>query len=321
MKIKAAAWLIGAALVLGACGNNEAESGGQSPASAAQATNAAPSTETAQYPRKVEGAYGEIEIKKEPKVIVTTNYEDNLLALGVKPAAVHNVPDDEDGYFDYLGDQLQGVERVGDFMAFNFEKIIAMQPDLIIGTSYDYDEQKYKDLSKVAPVLLLDFTQLSWQDVHRKIAQALGKEAQAEQFIADYEKRESEVKDQLKEALAGKNVMYMDKQEKDFWVWGVKSTNDVGPFLYENLGITPTPGIGDDNGAMTLEGVSQLNPDVLFISESYYGEDFKNSEVWKNLKAVKNNQVYTLDKDFRIKMYYPIGMKEDLEELVNLFVK
>ncbi|WP_337101130.1 ABC transporter substrate-binding protein [Paenibacillus sp. YIM B09110] len=270
------------------------------------------------FPRKVMGGYGEIEVKTEPKRIVTTNYEDNVLALGLTPLGSHRNPDDEDGHFDYLGEQLKDVELVGDYNAFNFEKMISLQPDLIISTKYDYDEEKYKDLSKVAPVLTIDFTTMSWQEVHMVIGQALGKENEAKDFIDKYNKREAEVKEKLKAALEGKNVTYINPNENNFWVWGTKTSNDVGPFLYQTIGLEPTPGLTDDGGELTLEGLASLDPDVLFVSNSYYSEEYKESAIWKNLKAVKNDQVYTLDKDFRIKMYYPIGASQNLEELVSL---
>lgn len=47
---------------------------------------------------------------------------------------------------------------------------------------------------------------------------------------------------------------------------------------------------------ISMEKIIQYNPDVILIQEKLFFEKIKNSELWKDIKAVKNNQVYLIPK-------------------------
>lgn len=85
--------------------------------------------------------------------------------------------------------------------------------------------------------------------------------------------------------------------------------------------MTPAKGITAEGAEASLEGLTTIDADMILLSKSPLGADLMNTATWKNLKAVKNKQVYEVDIDFRIKMYYPIGVSENLDELKRLFIE
>ncbi|MFI5504168.1 iron-enterobactin transporter periplasmic binding protein [Corynebacterium kutscheri] len=52
-------------------------------------------------------------------------------------------------------------------------------------------------LRKIAPVLVIDYSGASWQDVTMKIGEATGYEENAKKVIADFDQRLAEVKDKI----------------------------------------------------------------------------------------------------------------------------
>lgn len=80
----------------------------------------------------------------------------------------------------------------------SMERILALQPDLIIGASYAH-EQIYDQLSKIAPTLLIDH--IDWKDHYRLIAEITGQEAKAARTISAYEERVQGIKARIPDDL------------------------------------------------------------------------------------------------------------------------
>jgi ABC-type Fe3+-citrate transport system substrate-binding protein len=79
------------------------------------------------------------------------------------------------------------------------------------------------------------------------------------------------------------------------------------------------------NQAITLESLAALNPDVLIMNPYPVGdtqglEKLNQSNVWKSLNAVKNNQVYTVGKQYAwtAVSWMPDGRALILNELQNV---
>jgi iron complex transport system substrate-binding protein len=51
---------------------------------------------------------------------------------------------------------------------------------------------------------------------------------------------------------------------------------------------------------MNLEQLSKIDPDILILANNegkLLTDEWKDNPLWKDLKAVKNNQVYNVDRD------------------------
>jgi iron complex transport system substrate-binding protein len=154
------------------------------------------------FPVTVEHAFGETEVTEEPERVVSVGVteQDTILALGVIPV----------GVTDWYGDQPFGTwpwaqEALGDAEpevlssadGFQYEKIAALRPDLIIGTNAGIDEDTYEKLTEIAPTVAHpeggegNFS--AWDLQTLLIGQALGREAEAERMVDDVKGRFAEV--------------------------------------------------------------------------------------------------------------------------------
>ncbi len=132
-----------------------------------------------------------------PERVISVGYneQDAILALGVIPVGIR----------DWYGDQPYAVwpwaqDELGDAKpevlsgtGINFEQVASLQPDLILGVSSGMTEEEYNTLSEIAPTIpqsgeFVDYG-VPWQEQQRVIGQALGREAEAEQLVADVEAR------------------------------------------------------------------------------------------------------------------------------------
>lgn len=147
------------------------------------------------YPVTIEHKYGSTTITEEPQRVLSLGYSDQdaILALGVKPIAVRYWLGDESlaaqaWAQDELGDATPEVLNMPEI---DFEKVASLQPDLIIALYSGITAEVYETLSNIAPVVAqpgeyVDFG-IPWQQQTLTVGQALGKEAEAKQLIADVE--------------------------------------------------------------------------------------------------------------------------------------
>ncbi|MFD2331035.1 ABC transporter substrate-binding protein [Cohnella sp. GCM10020058] len=229
------------------------------------------------------------------KIVVTYfPYADHLFALGkgedligvvnlksLKDFTVYE-PFLADGHVADLGDEL------------DLEKIAALNPDLIIASSADADQ--IEQLSKIAKTVTVNAT-LNWQETIRGVADAIGEKTEAEAYIGKFTAKQTEAAAVVEQSGAkGKTALFVMPWQKSFTYWS-------GPRLalyYEKLGFKPFDGLSNV-GDITLEGISELDPEYLFIGKDYTNtseitlEQLEKDPVWNSLSAVKNKKMFVVD--------------------------
>ncbi|WP_211245652.1 ABC transporter substrate-binding protein [Actinomadura oligospora] len=163
-----------AALALSACG-------GSGDSSASGATHL------------VKHAMGETRVPDDPKkiVVLDTDKVDTLATLGLTPAGA-TVPDQQAGMPKYLGPGLAKVKSVGTTQQPDVEAIAALKPDLILGSKFRM-EKYYSQLSKIAPTVFTDQVGITWKQNFLLDAEAVGKKAEGERRLKEYEDRARQV--------------------------------------------------------------------------------------------------------------------------------
>ncbi len=194
-KLPSAAAALTLALTTAACGGD----GSPAPEGADRSADSAPASPgAADFPVTIEHVHGVTQIREEPRRVVTVGLadQDAALALGVRPV----------GVVDWLGErpygtwpwtkELWGDTRpviVGEREDFDYEEIIELRPDLILGLYTGIDEEKYRTLSKIAPTVAWNGDHppygTPWQDMTRTAGRALGKEAEADRLIEDVDRK------------------------------------------------------------------------------------------------------------------------------------
>ncbi|MEO3973552.1 iron-siderophore ABC transporter substrate-binding protein [Streptomyces sp. CAU 1734] len=181
-----------AALVLTGCGTSSSGSGDDTKAAGAASAGA--------FPVSIKHAHGTTEIPEKPKRIITVSWmnHDVVAALGTVPVGVDKQwGGDKDGHTPWfrtqvekLGGKLPETLNYGDSGEIDFEQILSLDPDLIVGLYSGITDVDYKRLSEIAPTLPYlerPFDGGSWQDMTRTIGKALGENEKAESVITDVE--------------------------------------------------------------------------------------------------------------------------------------
>ena len=226
----------------------------------------------AAFPVTIEHKYGETTIDAEPQRVVSVGFgeHDGLLALGVIPIAVR----------DWYGDQPYATwpwaqDELGDAQPVvlasdeeNFEKIAALEPDLIMGISSGMTEEQYKILSAIAPTVAQPGEYIDYGtpwDVSLEIAgHAVGRSAEAEQVIADTEQLFANARAAHPEfARATAAVTFFFEE-----MTGAYGSGDVRSRALTDLGFTIPAAIDDLAGdalfvSIIAEDLSVIDTDVV----------------------------------------------------------
>jgi iron complex transport system substrate-binding protein len=233
-------------------------------------------------------------------VVLDTGELDNALALG---APVVGAPlGDVRQYQAYLEDQLDGISDTGKISEPNFEAILALAPDLIIGSKQRY-EAIYDQLSQIAPTVLTTSLRVPWQENFRIHASALGKEAEAEQLLAAYDAHVAEVRAVLGDALDSTTISIIRFRPGQVRLYLKNSF--IGCIL-QDVGLPRPPAQDKDvfSAEISIEQMQDADADYIFVT-GYDVEDseraaFLESPLWQTLSAVQNNHVIDVDDDYWI---------------------
>lgn len=294
--------LLTTSLALAACGSDEPISTKEN-ANNSNADSPAVSQEQVAFPRTIQHVKGEITLNEAPKRIASVDImaTDYLLALDVAPIVSEGFSTkDKSPIFNKYAEGKDVTDLGGKT---NLETLLELEPDLIVMSNTSTNKmEKYDEFNKMADSVVIDFNEDAPTRL-RKFAELVGKEEKAEEVITSFNKLKEEAT-----AAAAKHkdetVLFLVSNGKDFTV--IHPANF--PIYYEEVGLTPVEGLpleGKIGGRIGIEALSEFSPDHIFIAENrrqMNAEDpqaliniWTENPVWNNLKAVKNNQVYSVD--------------------------
>ncbi len=327
-------------MVLTACAPaNRGEEQGSAAGPAGNAETAAPVQQpspspeaSAAFPRVVESAGGEqVTIEKRPLKVGLAAWQllemllpfDQPSAGITVPFAAANSVLESDVLKPYV-DRFDELEIIGENVKVNLEVLLAYAPDLIIAgsnTNKDIKEQ----LEQIAPTVWIDEDKINirneWPQVVTLMGDILGQEDRAKEVVEQFADLQDEGRKKLA-SRSGETVLFVQVREKAVYVMTPSSLARY----YEGLGLTPPPDAENlpARGQISLEGLSTIDPDHLFLGHFNYTnpslaaltDEWKNSEVWKALKAVKNNHVYPINGELALGLG-PIGQTYGLETVIE----
>lgn len=290
------------ALVMAACsgsngqGNTTATASPSASPEAAQSSSQ-PSATAEDGVRTVASEKGEITIPANPSKVIGLSvvYPEFLQALGVTPIAVQNYHPE---FPVYLEEPFKNTTKMGIATTPDFEKILAAEPDLIIAPTW-WSDKDYDQLTKIAPTVLLPQRD-DWRDELKDIAGVLGKPEAADKVIQDLVDQELAAKEKLDTIVGDETVMYMMIMPDGIVLYG--ENIDRGSFVHKTLGLKAVENFPQSELSITisLEKLPEYNPDHIILQmnddsnetiQQYYKE-IQSSSLWKNMTAVKKNQVY-----------------------------
>lgn len=277
------------------------------------------STET----RKVTTAMGEIEVPEHPKRVVVDWHLGQVLALGLMPVGAPSTLSDYGAFLKPLvSDEVEDIGKNG---AVSLEKILELEPDLII----TWDQEAYENYSKIAPTIVFDTTNYNSidEEIHA-MAEILNRKDEAKKWLAEFDQRvdaaKAKIKDVIPEGATFTIADYM--MDKNIMIIG-----DLGErgskAAYRLLELTPAPRVKsdiidkkEDRIDSSWETVGDYMGDYIISMKSEKSDKVELPTVWTNLDAVKNNHVY----EFNIKKFFnsdPLSALYQAEEIADKLVE
>jgi iron complex transport system substrate-binding protein len=220
----------------------------------------------------------------------------DLLALGVKPVATY---------------QTSGTayeKEVADLSVWNqfeAEEIMAFDPDLILVVN----QEQYDEVSKIAPTILIPFTQLSMDERVTYLGEILNKQEEAKKALTDFKEKIAKAKETLNQkGITSQNFSIFEASSNGgIWVYGDKWGRG-GDLIYSQLGLNAPDIIQkeiiakDQYRELSMESVQDYAGDYIIFS----GElgSLLDNPVWNSIPAVKAGNVIPINEE----LFYDIDL-------------
>lgn len=239
-----------------------------------------------------------VEIPNKPKRIIASYLEDYLVALDEKPVAQWTVG--EGKIQNYLQDKLKDIPTINYDLP--YEDVLKFEPDLLlIGSNGSLEGGKYKEYAKIAPTYVVkNGDNVTWRDQLEDIGKVLAKENKAKEVEKYYDQLVKKTKTDLKDKIEGKSAVVLWVTNNSAFM--VADNRSSGQLLYQELGFEVPKLTKDiskkataDFSQVSLESLSQLDADYIFLVNSDSGAAMFKDPLWSNIPAVKNNQLFEFD--------------------------
>lgn len=258
---------------------------------------------------------GETCVPDNPQRIVDLAGLDYALSLGIKPIASDSGAQDKF----HLQDGVDGIEDVGGDDTPNFERILELKPDLIIGGSYL--NVSYKLLSNIAPTVVIQYDYSGqWKDVFMQYAVTLSKTEEAEQVMERYYERAQEFQRQMGSRAAETSVSVVRVYPTQVNLYLADSF--CGTVIADaGLSRPPSQSLTASEAAnlfgnqiqyeVSKEKIPDMDGDAIFLwtfghhdeiaqNSQSAKEELKADPLWSTLTAVQQDNVYEVPGEYWI---------------------
>lgn len=227
--------------------------------------------------------------------VLELSFLDSLYNLEIDPVAIAD-DNEPSKVSDVTEGELMNYTSVGKRMEPNLEELSMMDLDLIIADVSRHSEI-YEDLNKIVPTIVLksiDSSYGEYKENFETIAKAVGKEKEANKKIEEMDNLLEEINKLAQEKLQGKTVLTVSPKNDEYTAH--TSSSFVGEVL-EQAGFTNAIQSEKNEQSLSLEQLVEINPDVIIYmrddkDKTIYSQ-WKDTELYNSLDAVKNEQVFT----------------------------
>ncbi|MEE3651298.1 MULTISPECIES: Fe2+-enterobactin ABC transporter substrate-binding protein [unclassified Brenneria] len=288
------------------------------------------------WPRQIQTLDGTLTLKAPPQRIVSTSVTvtGTLLAIDAPVIASSATSpgsrvSDSQGFLRQWGDVAleRKVKKTYETKP-NAEAIANEAPDLIVvaATGGDSALALRQQLSAIAPVLVVNYDDKSWQELASQLGYATGREEQARAVIAKFDDRLNAVKQRLQLPPQPVSAFVWREDGKGANLWTIDSAQGQ---LLKQLGfeLAAVPDAVRGNHSMGMrKDLVQLsgekmadglngNTYLLFSTDEESIEPLLANPFVAHLPAVRDRQVYAMGNDtFRLDYYSASNMLDRLEK-------
>lgn len=236
--------------------------------------------------------------EKVERIVVTGAMEamEDMVVLDVHPVGAIAIG----GKFPQLyASVTDKAESIGEKIKPNFEKILELNPDVILGST-KFPEEVQSKLEKIAPTILVSHISTNWESNLNLLAELTGKQADAEKILSTYKADIEAAKSTLTEKLQDQKVAAIRIRGGQAYVYPKEVF--LNAVLYGELGLAVPNEVAKAKSqeAISVEQLADMNPDYLFVQFSTDEnadapnalEDFKKNPIIQNITAFKNDRVF-----------------------------
>jgi len=288
-------------LVIAACGNTEKKE---------ETSSANTKKETITY----KSEKGDVEVPADPKrVVVLAGFAGNVMALDVPLVGVDSWSKSNPKF------DLKDVQEISEE---NVEKVIELEPDLIIGYDTTKNIDKFKE---IAPTVTYTYGKVDYLTQHIEIGKLLNKEQEARDWVKDFKTRAADAGTEIKAKIGeDATVSVIESFDKQLYVFGDNWGRGT-EILYQEMKLkmpkkVTEMALKDGYYALSPEVLPEYAGDYLIFSKTAEADNsFTETDTYKNIPAVKNKQVYEVDsKEF----YFndPLTLERQLEFFKKSFL-
>lgn len=288
-------------LVIAACGNTEKK----------EETS---STDTKKETITYKSEKGDVEVPADPKrVVVLAGFAGNVMALDVPLVGVDSWSKSNPKF------DLKDVQEISEE---NVEKVIELEPDLIIGYDTTKNIDKFKE---IAPTVTYTYGKVDYLTQHIEIGKLLNKEQEARDWVKDFKTRAADAGTEIKAKIGeDATVSVIESFDKQLYVFGDNWGRGT-EILYQEMKLkmpkkVTEMALKDGYYALSPEVLPEYAGDYLIFSKTAEADNsFTETDTYKNIPAVKNKQVYEVDsKEF----YFndPLTLERQLEFFKKSFL-
>lgn len=243
----------------------------------------------------------------------------DLIALGVRPIGVHDYANRD--YTRYL--DTQDIASVGTPDGPNYEAMLELDPDLIIGSVEDmeiFGEGSAEILQDIAPTALSSISKNQWQDYFTFVGDVLDVSDEAERILDIYDQRIAEFHEALEERGEDFTIAIIRSRADSFNIYAsdiffvARLVQEAGLQFPEAFAGLP------ERNEISLEEIDLLASDYLFvmIRNEDEAEQFASaveSPLWQFLPSVQNNEVYEVNWSTWVAGWNVIGAQLVVDDL------
>lgn len=279
-----------------------------------------------------DGLGEEIVIKEKPTKIISLSPQttENLFAVGAGDNVIGVTT-----FADYPEEATE-VEKIGSITEINIEKIVSMEPDIVIAASVNKKESinRLKELNIKVAGFQANSVNTAIENI-KKIGKITGNQDNTDRLVAEMYIKIAEIKNLVDKKLENNDrpKVFYELWNDPFYTAGVDNFIDdiihlSGGYNIGRLAETQWP-------QFSLEKLLVEDPEV-YISTPHSTEmkvskeSIKNRERFKNISAIKNDRIYIINEDIvnRATPRLIKGLAQvtksiwpDLEDEVNQIVK
>lgn len=224
---------------------------------------------------------------------------EDSVALGIKPVGV--ISTNGTDIPSYLAKDLTGATVVGSKKEPSAEAMLALNPDVILGTS-KFDEAQMQKFNTVATSFPYSHFSTNWKENLTLLGQLANKEKEAAEAISNYERLLGEAKEKIATSEIKNQDVLIIRVRGGLAVY--PETVYFNPSLYEELGLKVPASLAALEAKVetkiTYETLAEWNPDVILLQFAE-DENTENPElldeilgnsIFKSTKAAKNDKVF-----------------------------